>query len=84
MHAFTRVLALLLCSLLRCELAAKGISLSVDRMLDTLHTIREVQVLLSSGRGRPRLQRTHSRLEPLAADLFKALDLRRYLPDPAP
>ncbi len=79
-HAFTCVLALLLCSLLRRELSRKGIPLSIDRMLETLDTIREVQVLLSAGRGRPRVQRTHSQLEPLAAQIFEALDLGRFLP----
>ena len=79
-HAFTCVLALLLCSLLRRELSRKGIALSVDRMLETLDSIREVRVLLSAGRGRPRVQHTHSRLEPLAAQLFEALDLGRFLP----
>ena len=79
-HAFTCVLALLLCSLLRRELSRKGIEVSVDRMLETLDTIREVQVLLSSGRGRPRVQRTHSELEPLAAQMFETLDLGRLLP----
>lgn len=79
-HAFTCVLALLLCSLLRCKLAQKDIHISIDRMLETLGTIREVQVLLSSGRGRPRVRPTHSKLEPLAEQLFKALDLGRHLP----
>lgn len=79
-HAFTCVMALLLCSLLRRELAAKGIQLSVDQMLETLGTIREVQVVLSSGEGRHRIRRTHSKLEPGAELLFKALDLGRYLP----
>lgn len=78
-HAFTCVLALLLCSLLRCKLARKDIHISVDRMLETLGTVREVQVLLSSGRGRPRVRPTHSKLEPLAEQLFKALDLDRHL-----
>lgn len=79
-HAFTCVLALLLCSLLRRELAHKGMAVSTDRMIETLGTIREVQVLLSSGRGRHRIQSTHSRLEPHAKELFNALDLGRYLP----
>ncbi len=79
-HAFTCVLALLLCSLLRCKLARKDLHISVDRMLETLGTIREVQVMLSSGRGRPRVRPTHSKLEPLAEKLFKALDLGRHLP----
>lgn len=79
-HAFTCVLALLLCSLLRCKLARKSVHVSVDKMLETLGTIREVQVMLSSGRGRPRVRPTHSKLEPAAEELFKALDLGRYLP----
>ncbi len=79
-HAFTCVLALLLCTLLRRELAHKGIEVSVDHMLETLSTIREVQLMISAGRGRPRVQRTHSKLEPLAAQMFEALDLNRFLP----
>ena len=79
-HAFTCVLALMLCSLLRCELSRKGLPMSVDRMLDTLASIREVQVVLTSGKGRPRVRSTHSRLEPLAKELFVALDLGAYLP----
>jgi hypothetical protein len=66
--------------LLRRELSHQGIAVSVDRMLETLDTIREVQLMLSSGRGRPRVQRTHSQLEPLAAQMFEALDLGRFLP----
>jgi hypothetical protein len=66
--------------LLRRELSHKGIDLSVGRMLETLDTIHEVQLMLSSGRGRPRVQRTHSKLDPLAAQMFEALDLERFLP----
>jgi transposase len=79
-HAFTCVLALMLCALLRCELTRKGIHLSIKRMLETLETIREIQVLLSSGRGRPRTRPTHSKLDPLAQKIFNALHLSRYLP----
>ncbi len=79
-HAFTCVLALMLCALLRCELARKGIHVSGRRMFATLDTIHEVQVLLSSGRGRPRTRSTHSKLDPFAQKIFKALDLGRYLP----
>lgn len=74
-HAFYCVLALILCSLLRRELSVKGIDLSVNRMLDTLATIREIQVLRSSGRGRPRTQRLRSKLEPLGEQVFDALNL---------
>ncbi|MBU1948383.1 MAG: hypothetical protein KJ970_01205 [Candidatus Eisenbacteria bacterium] len=79
-HAFTCVLALMLCALLRCELSRKNIHLSVKRMLETLETIQEIQVLFSSGRGRPRTQPTHSKLDPLAQKIFNALHLGRYLP----
>jgi len=78
-HAFCCVLALLLCSLLRRELSKKGHELSVNRMLATLSTIREVHVLLSSGRGRPRTKRIHSKLDSAAEELFTALDLARWL-----
>jgi transposase len=78
-HAFTCVLALLLCSLLRRELAKQGILLSVREMLGTLHSIREVHVALSTGRGRPRIRRTHSRLSRRAQALFQQLSLAQYL-----
>ena len=55
------------------QLARKDIHISVERILETLGTIREVQVLLSSGRGRRRVRPTHSKLEPLAEQIFKAL-----------
>jgi transposase len=78
-HALYCVLALLLCSLLRRELHGKGIPLSVNRILEILGTIREVQVLLTTGRGRPRTRRTHSATEPLAVELMNALNLDRFL-----
>ncbi len=78
-HALYCVMSLLLCSLLRKELHGKGLSLSVDRILDKLGTIREVHVLLSTGRGRPRTQRSHSATDPLAEKLMNALQLKRHL-----
>jgi hypothetical protein len=48
-------------------------------MLTSLGSIREVHVRLSSGRGRPRVQRTHSELDPLAQRLFDELGLARLL-----
>jgi hypothetical protein len=74
-HALYCVLALLLCSLLRRELARKGIILSIDRMFDTLMSIREIHVLISSGRGRPRTKRLRSKIDPTAERVFDALDL---------
>jgi transposase len=78
-HALYCVMSLLLCSLLRKELHDKGIALSVNRILDKLGSIREVQVLLSTGRGRPRTQRSHSATDPLAIKMMDALDLSRHL-----
>jgi transposase len=78
-HALTCVLALLLTSLLRKELADLGVRLSADAMLESLAGIREVHLLLSAGRGRPRTQRTHSQLDPLAQQLFDELGLKRML-----
>jgi transposase len=78
-HALCCVLALMLGSLLRRRLAQKGITLSLDAMLDELASIREVHVLFSSGRGRPRVRRTHSQLSPLAQRLFDELALARHL-----
>ena len=78
-HALYCVMSLLLCSLLRKEVHGKGMRLSIDRMLDKLATIREVHVLLSTGRGRPRTQRSHSAMDPLAVKLMDALELGRHL-----
>ena len=76
-----RLLRRVLCSLLRKELTAKGITLSIDAMLESLGSIREVHMMLRSpGPGRPRTQSTHSELDPLAARLFEALDLASMLP----
>ncbi len=78
-HAFTCVAALLLCTLLRRRLAQSGIELSVKKMLEALGSMREVHVLLTSGRGRPRVRRTHSELSPLARSLFDQLGLAKHL-----
>lgn len=50
-HAFYCVLALTLCSLLRRELHALGIDLSIPAVLETLPNIHEV-ALVYPGRGR--------------------------------
>ena len=78
-HAFTCVTALLLCTLLRRRLAQQGIELSVDGMLEALGSVREVHVLLTSGRGRPRVRRTHSELSPVSRRLFDELELAKHL-----
>ena len=78
-HAFCCVAGLLLCTVLRLELVRQGIKLTIPRMLESLSSIKEVHVLTSSGRGRPRTHRVRSRLDPLAQQLFDAVGLDRYL-----
>ena len=56
-----------------------GRTISHYRILDKLATIREVHVLLSTGRGRPRTHRRHSATDPLAVKLMDVLELGRYL-----
>jgi transposase len=78
-HAFCCVAALLLCSVLRLELLRKGIKVTIPQMLESLSAIKEVHVLTSCGRGRPRTHRAHSQLDPLARQLSDALGLGRHL-----
>src|SRR5437867_7001057 len=80
-HAFYCVLALLLASLLRRELARKGIRLTVDALLDQLQGIQEVINLYSTeGQrgGRPRAVRVLTRLTRLQEQLYRTLDLDRF------
>jgi transposase len=77
-HAFYCVSALLLCGLLRRELARQGLDLSVLRMLELLGGIQEVQVLEAGPRGRPRTHRTLTRVDTEQKRLFEILQLGRY------
>ena len=79
-HAFYCVLALTLCSLLRRELAGKGVRLSTGKMLNTLGAIREVDMLAASEGGRPRTYRTLTELSRLQQSILDALDLGRLAP----
>ncbi len=79
-HAFYCVLALLLCSLLRRELAGSGIRLSTRAMLSALAAIGEVDVLVPSDGGRPRTQRTLTTRSPLQQRLLDALNLEQLAP----
>jgi transposase len=76
-HAFYCVLALLLCSLLRQQLAGKGIHVSARKLLDALDAICEVDTVRSSTGGRPRTERTLSRRSRLQQRIFDALGLAR-------
>ena len=61
------------------RLAERGVRMSLDKMFETLGTIREIHTLTSSGRGRPRIHRGTSRLDDQARQVYAALDLGRYL-----
>jgi len=79
-HAFTCVLALLLCNLLRRRLDQAGLHLSVDAMLDHLGGIREVINLhdKTPGARRPVITHTLSRLSETQRRLYDVLKLERH------
>lgn len=79
-HVFTCVLALMLLSLQRRELAAKGIVLSNRRMLELLGSIREIVTVFppADGEIEPQLRTTLSAMSVEQRALFDALDLGRY------
>lgn len=79
-HVFTCVLALMLLSLQRRELAAKGFALSNRRMLELLGSIREVVTIFppAAGQAEPQLRTTLSAMSDEQRALFDALDLGRY------
>jgi transposase len=80
-HAFICVLALTLASLLRREVARKGIALSVDALLDQLQGIQEVVNLypaVGDKGGRPRARRVLTRMTRLQEQLFAHLDLAQF------
>lgn len=81
-HVFCCVLALLLCSLLRRELAKKGINRSIPQMLGELGDVREVGVVYPPRRGAATAEPvTTVTLSHMSADqraVFDALGLYRY------
>jgi transposase len=79
-HVFCCVLALMLCSLLRRQLHAKGIHRSIPDLLDELAKIREVAVVYppKGKRKAPTIQTTLSKMSPDQRLLYEALDLHRY------
>jgi len=82
-HALSCFIALLLASLLRRQLAQQGLDLPLGRLLRELRDIREVALVYSAGRGRPRKPVTClSRMSALQEDLFARLDLGRYAATP--
>lgn len=79
-HAFTCVLALLLCNLLRRKLDAAGLSLSVHRLLDELGSIREVTNLYSKAPAARRPVVTHalSHMSDTQRQIYEHLNLERH------
>ena len=79
-HAFTCVLALLLCNLLRKKVAAAGLPLSVHRLLDELGGIREITNLYDKtpDARTPIVTRTLSHPSETQRRLYDALNLERY------
>ena len=81
-HAFYCVLALLLTSLLRRELARKGEPLSINRLLEELAAIRETLVVYPRRQGQRQFPTATclTRRSALQQRLFSVLSLRRYAP----
>lgn len=81
-HAFYCVLALLLTSLLQRELARKGESISINRMLEELGTIRETLIVYPRQPGHKNFPTATclTRMSALQQRLFSLLDLQKYVP----
>ena len=81
-HAFYCVLALLLTSLLQRELARKGESLSINRMLEELGGIRETLIVYPRSQGQRQAPTATclTRMNALQQRLFSLLDLQRFSP----
>ncbi|MCL6451957.1 MAG: IS1634 family transposase [Acetobacteraceae bacterium] len=77
-HAFYCVLALTLCALLRRELHAKGIDLSIPAIIENLSEVREVLFVYPGLRRRKQPPLTLSERTPLQQRLLDALELGRY------
>jgi transposase len=78
-HAFYCVAALTLVSLLRRELAAKGMSISAENLMEQLNGIRETACAYPQGKGRPpKLSYSISRLNKTQKKLYNLLDLGRF------
>jgi transposase len=81
-HAFYCVLALLLTSLLQRNLAQKGESLSINRLLEELGGIRETLVVYPRRQGQRQASTASclTRMTALQQRLFSLLDLQRFVP----
>jgi len=78
-HAFYCVAALTLVSLLRRELAAKGMSISAENLMEQLNGIRETACVYPQGKGQPpKLSYSMSRLNKTQKKLYNLLNLSRF------
>ena len=79
-HVFTCVLALMLLSLLRRELASKGFDHSIPRILEMLGDIREVSTVFppQGPETEPTLRTSLTRMSSEQHALFEVLNLKRY------
>jgi transposase len=78
-HAFYCVTALTLVSLLKRELASKGIYLSVDKLMSNLNSIRETISVYPQSKGKsPHLSYSISRLTKTQKTLYKILHINRF------
>lgn len=78
-HAFYCVAALTLVSLLRRELAAKGMSISAENLMEQLNGIRETASVYPQGKGQPpKLSYSISRLNKTQKKLYDLLKLARF------
>jgi transposase len=78
-HAFYCVMALTLVSLLKRELASKGLSISTQSLMSNLNDIREsIIVYPQSGGKPPKLSYSISRLTKIQKSLYNLLHLDRF------
>lgn len=78
-HAFYCVVALTLVSLLRRELAAQGVSLSAEKLMENLNAIREtISVYPRENHQPPHLSFSISEMNPLQRQLYDLLNLSRF------
>ena len=78
-HAFYCVAALTLVSLLRRELAAKGMSISAENLMEQLNGIRETACVYPQGKGQPpKLSYSMSHLNNTQKQLYDLLKLARF------
>ena len=85
-HAFYCVLALTLISILHRRLSQAGVALSQWSLIDHLKKIKEISIYYSAqpsdkGQpgGRPRSERTLTRLDEQQRQIFQILDWGRFL-----